>query len=83
MTRQFIFQITIALFLLACPWLAEPVLAESTWVIETVDSNAADYDDTSIALDSNDNPHISYFYLKIPDVSVMYAAFNGSEWDIE
>ncbi|MHC4844259.1 MAG: hypothetical protein ACYTEE_10695 [Planctomycetota bacterium] len=53
-------------------------LFAETWHIETVDSTGR-Y--TSIALDVNGNPHISYqdwtnYYLK-------YATFNGLTWEIE
>ena len=37
--------------------------------------------DTSIALDSKDNPHISYFHSN--NNSLKYAKWNGSEWSLE
>lgn len=51
----------------------------SSWNIQTIDTGAP-YQEMSLALDSNDNPHISYYwstgYLK-------YATWSGSKWNIE
>ena len=57
--------------------LTHPVLA-SVWHIETVDSGGTD---TSIALDSNDHPHISYYRVDSGDLK--YAYYDGSSWHIE
>ena len=46
----------ISVGLMASP--AKPINAQGTWTIETVDD--ADVWNTSLALDSDDNPHISY-----------------------
>jgi hypothetical protein len=78
MKRQFLFQTCIALFLLASPWLAGPALAD--WNIQTVDSTGNLGQNTSIALDADGKPHISYSDRTNWDVK--YAAFNGSTWDI-
>ena len=57
-----------------------PVSAQ--WVIETVD-NAGDVGQhTSIAVDGNQRPHISYNRWKATDTDLKYAAWNGS-WKIE
>jgi len=48
------------------------------WRIETVDTNAYGY--CSLALDSNDYPHISYQY---DDWILKYAHWNGEEWELE
>jgi hypothetical protein len=52
----------------------------STWNIETVDTSGGD---TSIALDKDGNPHISYCKYSGPSVNLKYAVFNGLTWDIE
>jgi hypothetical protein len=50
-----------------------------TWNIQTIDSNFVDYP-TSIALDSNDYPHISY---TVSFSTLMYAMWMGSNWNIQ
>jgi hypothetical protein len=62
--------------------------SESTWKIATIDSNLAGYD-LSFALDSNDNPHLTYYshthYLdtKGPAGPLKYASWDGSSWNIQ
>jgi len=52
------------------------------WHIEFVDTpDSSYYYYTSIALDSDDNPHISY-YDSYPNYELKYAFWNGSAWDI-
>ena len=80
MKKQFLFHIYIAVLLLIGPWMGSPVLA-LTWDINTIDSNGFVGKETSIALDANDNPHISY--VDSSNLALKYAAFNGSTWDIE
>ena len=58
--------------------LTHPVLA-SVWHIETVDSYGKVGEDPSIALDSNDHPHISYY----GNGNLKYAYYDGSSWHIE
>ena len=56
-------------------------VTRSLWSIETVDSTRYAGMYTSIALDTNGYPHISYFYPKSGDLK--YAKWTGSVWDIE
>lgn len=53
----------------------------SNWSIETVDSDGNVGLDNSIALDSNDHPHIAYFDDANDDLK--YAWWNGSAWNNE
>ena len=60
--------------------------ANPTWSTQTVDKNGST-GSSSIALDSNNNPHIAYGayengYYRNPHY-VMYASWNSSEWIIE
>jgi hypothetical protein len=49
-----------------------------TWISETLDTSGW-Y--VSLALDSHDHPHISYFHLF--EQTLKYAHWTGSEWDIQ
>jgi hypothetical protein len=69
---------TIVLFVLFLT-VVTTVLAD-TWHIETVDSAGEVGWDTSIALDSADNPHISYY--DWDNQNLKYAYWDGSSWDI-
>ena len=54
----------------------------SSWRIETVDYALGQFDlDTSIALDTSDNPHISYS--NESNFDLKYAYYDGSYWQIE
>ena len=55
--------------------------AADDWHIETVDSYGYVGSHTSLALDSSDNPHISYWDYTNRDLK--YAAWNGASWEIE
>ena len=61
MRRQFLFQSCIAVLLLAGPWLSKLALAGSAWDVNTVDNTGMVGLYTSIALDANGYPHISYW----------------------
>jgi len=56
-------------------------VTRSLWSIETVDSDGNVGVFTSIALDTNGYPHISY--LEVSNGDLKYAKWNGSEWSIE
>lgn len=51
------------------------------WHIETVDSEGGVGAHTSIALDSSDNPHISYY--DGTNTNLKYTYYDGSSWHIE
>lgn len=61
----------------------------SKWKIEVVDPGRFAYDDSlisigwysSLTLDSNDNPHISYYHKTNGDLK--YANWNGSGWNVQ
>jgi hypothetical protein len=58
----------------------------STWSTQIVDSNPLISDSSFLALDSRNNPHISYY--KTPELGsdfgdLMYAYWTGSAWNIE
>jgi hypothetical protein len=61
----------------------------SKWKIEIVDPGRFAYDDSlisigwysSLTLDSNDNPHISYYHKTNGDLK--YANWNGSGWNVQ
>ena len=74
MKRQFLIQTCIAVLFLAGPWLAGSALAG--WDIETVDSTGDVGTYTSIALDANGYPHISYH--DEDNGNLKYACFNGT-----
>jgi hypothetical protein len=50
----------------------------SSWIVQNVRELIAPTEDTSLALDSDDNPHISYTYAW--DGSLTYTYWTGSEW---
>ncbi len=56
------------------------LISYASWVIETVDSslNVGLY--TSLALDSDDKPHIAYF--DSSNMRLKYAFYDGSSWQI-
>ena len=57
-----------------------PSLAQG-WNVETVDSAADVGQHSSMALDSNDNPHISYYDADSGDLK--YAHWDGANWSSE
>lgn len=59
--------------------MSDEVKGES-WEIETVDSRGDVGESTSLALDSNDYPHISYY--DRTNTALKYAKWTGSEWNI-
>jgi hypothetical protein len=67
--------------LLLFPFMIFPIHAASPWWIQLVDStdNVGYY--SSIALDSNGNPHIAYS--DTSNWNLKYASWSGSEWAIQ
>jgi putative cofactor-binding repeat protein/parallel beta-helix repeat protein len=61
-------------------YLKYAVSSDSGWKITTVDAGNGVGQDTSLALDSQDNPHISYYDGGNGDLR--YAWWNGSAWNI-
>lgn len=53
----------------------------TSWKIQTVDSTGDVGYTTSIILDSNNNPHISYY--DNTNHNIKYAKWTGSKWDIK
>jgi hypothetical protein len=69
--------VAITLSVVAMPQMSGPETADgSDWSIETVDPDFGHV--PSIALDSNDSPHISYF--DHTNYNLRYAYWNGSAW---
>ncbi|MDH3328738.1 MAG: hypothetical protein OEM01_05840 [Desulfobulbaceae bacterium] len=52
-----------------------------SWAIETVDSDGAVGQYPSLALDSSNRPHISYY--ERHDWKLKYAHWNGASWEVE
>ncbi|MGB0389629.1 MAG: hypothetical protein ACPGWR_32815, partial [Ardenticatenaceae bacterium] len=55
----------------------------SNWLIEEISSNSSG--SVSLALDSNDQPHVSYHQLDVVgrDYDVRYAYWNGAAWVVK
>ena len=54
-----------------------------SWSIDTVeDGSSAPYSDNSVALDSNGNPHISYYYNDGSNEYLRYARLKNNTWYI-
>ena len=53
----------------------------AAWSIETVDSAGGVGEYTSIALDTNNHAHISYY--DVASGGLKYAYYDGSDWQIE
>lgn len=54
---------------------------QGTWNFETVDPTGVSGKSASIALDSNNNPHVSYY--DATNKILMYATKSGGTWNIE
>ncbi len=67
-----------------CCTMISPALSADEWQVETVDSsNNTDLHSPSLAMDAEDNAHISYQECILwVSADLMYAYNNGSSWDI-
>ncbi|MBU7004218.1 MAG: PKD domain-containing protein, partial [Theionarchaea archaeon] len=72
-----LFSVLLAMLLSTCTVWADTLL----WNVETIDTDRSVGQSTSIALDSNNLPHISYFDTHNHDLR--YARFDGAQWNIE
>jgi hypothetical protein len=55
----------------------------SSWVTQTVETLTGVGSHTSLALDSNSQPHITYYDNVFSDYTFNYVTWNGSSWVIE
>ena len=62
-------------------YLAKKMPGSAEWVVEIVDSSSQVGSYASLALDTNDNPHISY--QDYGNLRLKYARYDGSLWHIE
>ncbi|MCD4736113.1 MAG: hypothetical protein K8R53_08730 [Bacteroidales bacterium] len=62
-------------------YMAKKIPGRVDWVIEVVDSSSQVGGYASLALDSNNNPHISY--QDRDNYELKYARYDGSSWHIE
>jgi hypothetical protein len=76
-----LFSVSVFSSTVAQPPVERQVDTQSVWNIETVDSDGSVGYYTSVALDSGDNPHISYRDMGNRDLK--YARWNGTGWNIE
>ncbi|MCD4706537.1 MAG: T9SS type A sorting domain-containing protein [Candidatus Sabulitectum sp.] len=72
----------LAIVLLCCT-LISPVVSADVWNIEIVDSSSDNISGTSLVLDADNNPHISYQDQDSENgAKLKYAYWNGSSWEI-
>ena len=76
-----LFSVSVSSSTVAQPPVQIQLDSQSVWNIETVDSDGDVGVFGSIALDSGDSPHISYFDLT--NVDLKYARWTGATWSIE
>ena len=56
-------------------------ITETAWIITIVDNDGNSGKSTSLALDSSDNPRISYY--NAATGNLMFATWDGSAWDLQ
>jgi hypothetical protein len=78
MIRNYLLAILVLLMLFAVFFSTLSFGSPLSWNIQTVDAGETGFS-CSIALDSNNNPHIAYGGTH----DVKYASWNGSEWKIQ
>jgi hypothetical protein len=63
--------------------LPRPATAQTSWIVEVVDSNGDTGWETSLALNSKGHPHIGYQdYTNATNHILKYAAWDGSLWNV-
>ncbi len=61
--------------------ISSPRTRNNNWWLQTVDSNAGVGKYSSLALDSNNRPHLSYYHET--NEELRYAYWNGTGWSVE
>ena len=82
MRKLGIFLLLVSCLVMSLSFLAPKAQASlTTWLIETVDASLDVGCDSSIAMDSDDHPHIAYYDRHWENLK--YAQWTGTSWSIE